>query len=213
MEVDEQDDIDVIDSIRAKQKLNASQLTYVIDLFINAYADKTTPVSLIDPGFLALYMKEKEAGKNHATMMRFFKGDKAKPITIIPIHDKEHWSLVVYLSRHTTFFYFDSLEEFHVNYVTRFINKLVFDNIVTDLENTMLTTIVSEQQAYSYECGQYVFMFLSSLFILYNNTRPTNKGPRFEEQLQAFVKESCREKHRQSFIRTVIEWVHESRGY
>lgn len=206
--IEEDDENDVIDRIRAKQKLTASHIVYVVELLIKAYG---ATVSLIDPGFIAFYMNADATNtKPCADMMRFFKGDRQRPVTIMPIHDNNHWSLIIYVARYNTFYYFDSLEEYHNGYITRIMRKMVKDMIITDLWTTQITTIGSDTQAHSYECGQYLFMFIYSFFVQYNQ-QPS--AVPFTERLQSYVGESCRENHRQSFIRLVIAWIHESRGY
>lgn len=205
-------EMDVIDTIRAKQKLNASQVTYVLELLVGACG---VNVALIDPGFIPIYMRSNET-KPRTTMARYFTGDRQRPITVIPIHDNDHWSLLLYVSRFCTFYYFDSLDEYHEAYVTRVITKMVTDGIIVDTTQTQLVSIESEGQRSTYECGQYLFMFLYAFFTQYKAygvSHTEMDRSLFTGGLQSYVRESCCELHRQKFIRLVIAWIHESRGY
>ncbi len=204
--MEEEEEDDVIDRIRAKQKLNASHIVYVIELLIEAY--NSAIISFVDPAFLTLYMTSKDP-KPCADMMRYFKGDREKPITIIPVHDDDHWSLLIYVTRYNTFYYFDSLEEHHGDYVSQIIRKMAHDDIITEVRQTHLITMKSECQVHLYECGQYLFMFIYAFFIEYNNSCATP----FDQRLQGYVLQSCRELHRQSFLRLLMAWIHEKRDY
>lgn len=194
---------DVIDRIWSKQKLNASHIVQVIELLI-----RDRHISLIDPGFLSLYMKTNDSQSKHVTTMRhFFRGDKQKPVVIMPIHHSEHWSLLIYFARYTTFYYFDSLDEYHNDYVENILSKFVTDSVIKDVATTKLTTIKSETQSFNYECGQYVFMFLYAfLFQLDKDTQPYDREA-YVSLLQEYVIQSCRETHRQIFIRRIIDWI------
>ena len=212
MDVDElsdsDNDDDIIDRIRTKQKLNASHIMDVLDLFIRAYS---TSISLLDPGFVTLYMGEGEGvTKQRDTMMRYFSGDKQRVVTIIPVHHMDHWSLVIHVTLYNTFYYFDSMGEYHNEYIMCMMSKFVSDGIINNLATTRITTIVSECQSHSYECGQYLFMFVYAFLVQYNVVKGILD---FDERLQVYVSESCREYHRQSFIRLVIAWIHDSRGF
>ena len=201
---------DVIDRLRSKQKLTASHIVHVIELFIQSRSDT---VALVDPGFLALYMKRPTPHKHINTMIRVFSGERHRPIVLIPLHSDGHWSLLVYFARYTTFFYLDSLEEYHNAYVTRVLAKLVEDNVIIDVAATKMTTIKSEIQAFSYECGQYVFMFLHAFLLSHEaDTLPYDRDG-FVNILQGCVRERCREQHRQAFIQRIVHWIHEERGF
>lgn len=202
-------EIDVIDSIRARQKLNASQVTYVIEMLISASG---IDISLLDPGFIPIYMRSNEM-KPRNTMARYFIGDRQRSITVIPIHNNDHWSLLVYVSRLNVFYHFDSLDEYHDEYIVSIIKKMVADQIITATTDTQLVSIENEGQVSNYECGQYLFMFLYAFFTRYSTAHANTNRESLTCDLQAYVRESCREAHRQKFMLLVIHWIHESRGY
>lgn len=197
---------DVIDRIWSKQKLNASHIVQVTELLI-----RKRHVSLVDPGFLSLYMTSDSPSKHVTTMKHFFRGDKQKPVVVLPINDSDHWSLLIYFARYTTFYYFDSLDEYHNDYIEKILSKFVSDSIIVDIATTKLTTITSECQSFNYECGQYVFMFIYAFLIqLDKDVQPYDREA-YVYSLQSYVTESCRETHRQTFIRRIIDWILQER--
>lgn len=213
MEIDTNND--VVDSIRTRQRLNATQITDVLHLFVS---HSTIGLALIDPALIALYMQEDQqqqqggVGKQTAILTRYFGGDKQQPVTLIPIHDSDHWSLLIYVARYTTFYYFDSLEEYHREHVIALMRKMMNDGVIANIGSTRVTTLMSESQVNSYECGQYLFMFVYAFLAQYKLAQQLD-AQSFGDQLQLYVAESCRESHRQKFIRLIIDWIHDSRGY
>ena len=158
-------------------------------------------------------------------------------ITVIPIHDDDHWSLLVYLNAYRAFYTFDSYDAYHHNYVIRFIDKLGTDDILVSLRDETIVAIPCPRQRYLYECGQYVFMFVYSFFTVWldavetravvpvegtvrQQTRRVRKNrncpvdlPPFNEQLQSMILEKCKEKCRGVFITALNELIHERRKY
>lgn len=201
---------DVVDSIRTRQRLNATQITDVLHLFVS---HNTFGLALVDPALVTLYMREEVAGKQSAIMARYFRGDKQQPVTLIPVHHDDHWSLLIYVARYTTFYYLDSLSEYHREYVVKLMRKMMTDGVIANIDSTRVTTITSECQENSYECGQYLFMFVYAFLVQYKQAQQQQDVQSFADQLQVYVAESCRESHRQKFIRLIIAWIHDSRGY
>lgn len=203
------DETDVVDQLRAKQKLSASNIVFVVELFTRT----RETLALIDPGFLALYLASTAASKHITTMTRFFSGDRQRPVILLPLHNDGHWSLLIYVARYTTFFYFDSLDEYHDSFAVRVLTKFVEDGVLTNASEIKMMTIRSDTQAHSYECGQYVFMFLHAFLVSQSAEKPPFDRDGFVNILQTCVRERCREQHRQVFIQRVIQWIHEERGF
>lgn len=249
------------DRLRSEVKLNAENIVYIIEVFVNSMFEGCNCISIVDPGFLPLYMKsynsnckkkrklnheesEQTIEKRKITMASYFNDTdydtngkvscnfyNHKSITVIPIHDEEHWSLLVYFNDFKTFYHFDSLDPYHSDYVTNVLHKIVTDEIIKDTDNTNVIPVALDRQKYAFECGHYVFMclygFLKVVLAMNSNKsrhkwlsrRNTlslvlmpfiviNDIDGFNANLEYYIKEKCCENNRMGFINILIEWIH-----
>lgn len=243
----EEEEKDIVDVLRAKQNLNDNHVLYILNLFIDSMFGNEACIAIIDSVFTALYMKKKRTAKETDVVIErrrrsmavyFDRSDysvdnrvinnikRHKSVTVIPIHTNNHWSLLVYFNDHRQFYHFDSFDHCHHDYVIDVIDKLVTDKIIVDVHNTKITVLDSTPQVDSYECGQFVAMFLYAFLKVIqneNNNRPVRRGTKlciciddivhFNEVLQEYVSTRCKEANRMNFINILITQIHEKRGY
>lgn len=248
---DEEEEEDIVDVLRTTQSLNDKHVLYLINIFIVSMFGNEECIALIDSVFTTLYMKRsrpnspKRVKESAASIERrrlsmatyFDRSDfnerdnrvvnnirRHKSITIMPIHDSNHWSLLVYFNDHRQFYHFDSLSHYHQDYVIDVIHKLVDDKIITQIHENTITIMDCPAQLSDYECGQYVSMYLYAFLKTIqteNHTTRMRGRPHiyitdiegFNQRLQEYVKSRCRECYRSTFIQILIGCIHEKRGY
>ena len=235
-----------LELLSKNERLNAENIIYIMNLLIdNMFPEKY--IVLIDPGFIPLYIKRRINTVNNDShyviekrkdIMRYYfdhhQMNEYHYITVIPIHNNDHWSILIYLNKHRIFYQFDSLSPYHNEYIGLFITSLVRDNII-DAHKTTLRRIKTIQQIADFECGQYIIMYLYSFLKVimmisnkemkkYNNNTTLFITKQELERLLYTIKEDklrdfykllskytiihCIEEYRNSFLSSLIKWIY-----
>lgn len=244
MEVEKQQgNGDIIDVLYARRKLNDCHILEVVHMLADEmFPEMPNPrqcIAHIDSCFTATYANPPPANNNNSAVRRrtvghmatYFAPESEAAVTVIPIHDADHWSLMIYFNEQGVFYCFDSLGDYHREYKLSLLRRLCNDNILVRLRETRVVWVHSRRQAELFECGQYVFMFLYSF--LRQLIPPPNLQPQrqltqkqrqyhrklvddivaFEAALSRYVNKHCRPTNRLVFLRGLIAWIHEKRNY
>ena len=133
------------------------------------------------------------------------------------------------------------VRHYHYDFAIDVITQLVDDRIITQLHDNTITLLECPVQKDDFECGHYVIMYMCAFFKvlqqenepIQTNAPPTVRVPaavltrlrsmrpyvqmnnmtRFNETLQSFVTCACNEGQRGGFLKTLINHIHNKRGY
>lgn len=240
--MDEEGGGDIIDVLYARRNLDDCHILMVVQMLADEmFPEMPNPrhcIAHVDSCFTALYMdspvnNDARRRRNTGHMATYFAADSEASVTVMPIHDSDHWSLLIYFNEQGVFYCFDSLGDYHRDYKLRLLRRLCNDHILVRLRETRVVWVHSRRQAELFECGQYVFMFLYS-FLRQLIPPPSDEQPvkqrqqqqqrqirrrlvydiaQFEKALGHVVHKHCRPDNRLVFLRGLIAWIHEKRNY
>lgn len=216
--------LDIVDGLLDKASLNADQVMQGLQS-IAISAGASSVLNLVDPGIINSYMKPSSYENADITQKRtVYIASAVSPLftdtlaSIMPLYDANHWSLLIYLRSVRRFYYFDSMgglepsPGYHNDYVFRLMGKLVKDNLISETVESIARIECNEQES-SYECGQYVVMFLDYFIrvFLMGPNRPRvltreNVEPS-ELALIKTVKTECCETNRVVFVKKFIRTI------
>ena len=134
-------------------------------------------VCWIDPGLFELVVtgseKHPNYKKNRASLYEKLNNDRMITL-LIPIHNKTHWSLLVYRPRYRAWYSCDSSAPFHSDYVKSILCRLCERNFIKDNENhQVLVYNKLYRQDSDFECGLYTLLY-ALVFVLAEN-KPTDE--------------------------------------
>ena len=237
---------DIIDVLYVKRNLNDCHILMVVQMLADElFPEMPNPrqcIAHIDSLFTSAYMdppvNNDALRRRHVQQMAtYFAPESEAAVTVIPIHDENHWSLMIYFNEQGVFYCFDSLDDYHKQRKLALLRRLCNDQILVRLQETRVVWVHSRRQSELFECGQYVFMFLYSFLrlltppphlqqLLQQQQRQNSgqSGPgymrtlvndinAFEAALAKYVRTHCRPDKRLVFLRGLIAWIHERRNY
>lgn len=237
---------DIVDVLYARRKLDDRHILLVVQMLADEmFPEMPNPrlcIAHIDSCFTELYMnppvnndvRRRRIINHMATYFAATNSEAAAAVTVIPIHDADHWSLLIYFNEQGVFYCFDSLGNYHREYKLSLLRRLCNDNILVRLRETRVMWVYSRRQDELFECGQYVFMFLYSFLrqLIPPPSPPLSYGGhplqqqqqqyrrrlvdnigQFEHALSRYVSKHCRPTNRLAFLRGLIAWIHEKRNY
>jgi hypothetical protein len=122
---------------------------------INEYRE----VVVVDSQQIALFMQR--AMGRHARTLELQLHTTGSRLVLLPIHHANHWSLLVHCPRYLRWYYMDSCEMIHWDYVLAFLKRLQLDGVVTHFAdvNQSLRPIVMQRQLWDWECGHYLLLY------------------------------------------------------
>lgn len=171
--------IDSKNRINQSNKLTDNDIFLFLTIFKEFYF--TYPNKILDPQasnviFNLFEKKEHKKDFNQKKINSFilnFTGEEF--FVTIPLFHQYHWSLAIFIKQYKIIIHFDSIENYHKNYLEKILCYLVKMNI--NLKK--LSYINSSQQKGSWQCGYYLLMF-NYLFLRVYHERINNKENEFE---------------------------------
>jgi len=165
--------------IKQSNKLTDNDILLFLTIFKEFYF--TYPNQIIDPQFSNIIFRlfeKKEHKKDYNkkkidTFLLNFNGDEI--FVTIPLFYQSHWSLAIFIKQYKILIHFDSIENYHKNYLEKILCYLVKMKIDID----KLSYINTPFQEGSWQCGYYLLMF-NYLFLRVYHERINNKEDEFE---------------------------------
>src|SRR4029079_14219089 len=150
------------------EKLNDNDILMLLQLFhkIHGSSSNNIKIGLIDSQLSKIimndYLNNKETNvKTLQTFLNYFSYNY--DIITIPLCSNSHWSLVLYIKLYDNLFYIDPFNKYHQNYINKFYEMLIKQNIT--IKN--MINIKTINQEGDWECGYYVIMFFHLSIRLY----------------------------------------------
>jgi Ulp1 family protease len=80
-----------------------------------------------------------------------------KTFILVPLHNNNHWSLLVMVPSLCCYHHFDSLGAYHHEYATR--TRLLIDPLDQYHELVLVDSVVAPEQLSNWECGLFLLMY------------------------------------------------------
>lgn len=152
-------------SLKKSLKLNDIDILLFLYIFKEFYFNypntfiDSQSTSIIVNIFTIKENKELKYQRRLNSYLNHFKGDEL--FVTIPLFFQNHWSLAIFIKKFNIILHFDSIKDYHKN----FINLILTYLLELGIEIKQLIFIKTPIQKGSWECGYYLLMF-NYLFLL-----------------------------------------------
>lgn len=152
-------------SLKKSLKLNDIDILLFLYIFKEFYFNypntfiDSQSTSIIVNIFTIKENKELKYQRRLNSYLNHFKGDEL--FVTIPLFFQNHWSLAIFIKKFNIILHFDSIKDYHKN----FINQILTYLLELGIEIKQLIFIKTPIQKGSWECGYYLLMF-NYLFLL-----------------------------------------------